>query len=84
MVRTQLQIDDDTYEVLRNTAHKQKKSMSAVVRKILRESLIEAPKQGEQTQETDLKKIHSWIGSGTSGVTDLSVRHDDYLAEDFQ
>ena len=83
MVRTQLQIDDDTYEVLRNTAHRQKKSMSAVVRKILRESLVETPEQGEQTQETDLKKTFSFIGSGSSKEHDISVRHDDYLAEDF-
>lgn len=26
----------------------------------------------------------SFIGSGSSGKTDISVRHDDYLAEDFK
>jgi hypothetical protein len=84
MVRTQLQIDEATYESLRNTAHKQKKSMSAVVREILRESLIGPRKQDEQIQETDLKTKFSWIGLGKSCETDISVRHDDYLAGDFQ
>jgi len=84
MVRTQLQMDEDTYEALRDTAHKQKKSMSAVVRKILRESLIEPQKQVAKADEKDLMKKYSWISSGKSGETDISVRHDDYLAEDFQ
>jgi hypothetical protein len=83
MVRTQLQIDNDTYEALREASHRQRKSMSAVAREILRQHL--APRrQDEQVRETDLNKKYSWIGSGKSGERDISVRHDDYLAEDFK
>ena len=84
MVRTQLQIDEVTYEALRVKAHNQRKSMSAVVREILKESLVEPKAQNSQTQETILKKKYSWISAGKSNETDLSVRHDDYLAEDFE
>jgi plasmid stability protein len=78
MVRTQLQIDENTYEALRETAHKQKRSMSAIVREILRERLV----KGEEPLEPITRK-YSFIGSGSSKEHDISVRHDDYLAEDF-
>ena len=84
MVRTQLQMDDETYEALRESAHKQKKSMSAVVREILRNNLTRPQKGSEQIAEIDLMKKYPWIGLGKSDETDMSVRHDDYLAEDFQ
>ena len=79
MVRTQLQIDEVTYEALWVKAHNQRKSMSAIVREILKKSLIEPQQQDEQTQETDLKKKYSWIGMGKSGETDISEHQDEYL-----
>ena len=79
MVRTQLQIDDDVYEALRVKAHRERKSMSAVARDILREQLGVAPagvgaKRGR----------FSFVSSGASGLRDISVRHDEDLAEDFR
>jgi len=78
MVRTQLQMDEDTYEALRESAHKQKKSMSAVAREILRESLLD-----RKPKESDLKEKFSFISSGSSGESDISVNHDKYLEEAF-
>jgi hypothetical protein len=78
MVRTQLQIDDDTYEALREAAHNQRKSMSAVARDMLREGLM-----GQMPEKPTIKETFSFIGSGASKEHDISVRHDDYLAEDF-
>jgi len=82
MVRTQLQIDDDTYEALRESAHRQKKSMSALVRSILRDHLTT-----ERTEKVcvsaELKKKYPFICMGSTIETDISIRHDDYLAEDF-
>ncbi|MHB1462408.1 MAG: ribbon-helix-helix protein, CopG family [Armatimonadota bacterium] len=82
MVRTQLQIDDITYELLRETAHKQKRSMSAVVRDILQQQLGTSTGAIEPPARTALHAKYTWIGMGKSGETDLSVHHDDYLAEE--
>mgnify|MGYP000990041179 CR=1 FL=1 len=79
MVRTQVQIDEPTYEKLRETAHRQRKSMSAVVREILHEHL----ESGTKSRGIADKDFH-FIGIGTSGRTDISVKHDEALAEDFR
>lgn len=75
MVRTQLQIDESTYEALREAAHRQRKSMSAIVRDILQEHL--------QREKKPEMRTFSFVGSGSSGESDVSARHDEYLAEDF-
>lgn len=80
MVRTQLQIDEDTYDALRETAHRQKKSMSAVARDILKLHLV-AQITEEQQETLDIKQKYPWIASGKSAEHDISVRHDEYLAE---
>ncbi len=79
MTRTQLQLDDDTYEALRIRAHSQRKSMSAVAREILRENLG----LRERSDATGVADF-SFIGSGASGRHDISVRHDEALGEDFR
>ncbi len=78
MIRTQIQMDEDTYEALRESAHKQKKSMSAVVREILKESLPD-----RKPKELDLKNKFSFISSGSSDESDISINHDKYLEEAF-
>ncbi len=82
MVRTQLQIDNVTYEALRDAAHKQKRSMSAVVREILHEKLGLAVNLDVAADHTALQAKYGWIGTGKTGETELSIRHDDYLAEE--
>lgn len=78
MTRTQLQLDKDTYEALRRRAHLERKSMSAIARKMLRESLgLERPDQNLE------RKKFTFISSGASGRSDISVRHDEALSEDF-
>ena len=79
MVRTQLQIDEDVYEALRVKAHRERKSMSAVVRDILRDQLGVA---GARVRARRGKL--SFVSSGASGLRDTSVRHDEALAEDFR
>lgn len=79
MTRTQLQIDDDTYEALRLRAYKERKSMSAVVRELLREGLALGKRSGGQQGVR-----FTFVSSGASGRKDISVRHDDALAEDFR
>ncbi len=79
MVRTQLQLDNTTYDAIRARAHQERRSMSAVVREILHEHL-----SGQCRTARPKPKMLSFIGSGNSGLTDVSVRHDEYLAEDFR
>jgi hypothetical protein len=76
MVRTQLQLDEPTYEALRRVAHRRRTSMSSVVRDILHEHL-------QIKGSTDYTKL-SFIGAGASGRSDVSERHDELLAEDFR
>ena len=78
MTRTQLQLDDDTYEALRTRAHSQRKSMSAVAGKSEGELWL-----GEKSGAAGLADF-SFISSGASGRHDISVRHDEALGEDFR
>lgn len=79
MTRTQLQLDDDTYDALRLRAYQERKSMSALVREMLREGLGLTESRKENTPAT-----FSFISSGASGRGDISVRHDEALGEDFR
>lgn len=79
MVRTQMQIDEPTYEKLREAAHRQRRSMSAVVREILHEHLGNE----EQTRGIAGKTFH-FINAGASGYKDIAERHDEALDEDFR
>ena len=79
MVRTQMQIDEPTYEKLRETAHRKRKSMSAVVREILHEHL------GGTAESRGLAgKTFHFISAGASGYRDIAERHDEALSEDFR
>jgi plasmid stability protein len=79
MTRTQLQLDDDTYEALRVRAHRERRSMSAVAREVLREGLSVA-----EPGSASVRSAFTFVGSGASGRSDISVRHDEALAEDFR
>ena len=81
MVTTQFQMDEDTFEALRKYADKQKKPISIVAGEMLKNILTQPHKHTEQISETDLLKKYPWIGLGKSDETDMSVRHDDYLAD---
>ena len=80
MKRTQLQLDEATYEALRGAAFDRGVSMAAVVRESLREYL--AIDSATAWKLEDL----SFVGSGRSsrtGLEPVSERHDEALAEDF-
>jgi plasmid stability protein len=73
MVRTQVQLDNQTYETLRHIAHRRHASMSAVVREILHAHLA--------IPEGQTQPLLSFIAAGASGHRDTSLRHDEILAE---
>ncbi len=79
MTRTQLQLDDDTYHALRLRAYTERKSISAVAREALRKGLgLTEPAHSVRDMRL------TFIGSGKSGRSDISIRHDEALTEDFK
>ena len=80
MRRTQIQLDDATYEMARRRAFSEGKSMAAVVREALTQYL--APRAARPLTMDSF----TFIGSGRSkpgGPRPLSERHDEALLEDF-
>ena len=76
MKRTQLRLDEDTYELLRAKALERGISISAMIREILEQHL--STPQGP----TPRLKDFTFIGSGSSAPSDLnpiSERHDEAL-----
>ena len=79
MIRTQIQLDEATYDMTRRKAFSEGTSMAAVVREALAQYL--AP-----TTEPLTVDSFSFIGSGRSkpgGPRPLSERHDEALLDDF-
>jgi hypothetical protein len=78
MKRTQVQLDDATYDLVRRRAFEDRRSISAVIR----ETLAAAFETGRKpaTRLTDL----SFVGSGRSSQRPghpVSEHHDDALAD---
>lgn len=80
MKRTQLQLDEDTYQTLRTQAYEEGVSIAGLVRKILRQHLFDSPERPRNVRE------FSFIASGRSDVSEfdpISEHHDEALAQDF-
>lgn len=79
MKRTQIQLDEPTYEALRRRAFEEKRSLSSVIRKLL----ADAMEGGRPRRRRSLKEFAS-IGAGRSRqgrLSPISERHDEALAE---
>lgn len=79
MKRTQLQLDEVTYEELRRRAFEQGVSMSSLVRRLLRDCLGLTPARSGMDE-------FSFVASGRSeqgSLAPVSERHDEALAEDY-
>lgn len=75
--RTQVQLDEPTYQLLRKRAFERGISMAALLREVLKEHLAPQPSYPRFEDFT-------FIGSGSSDDGDLkpvSERHDEALAE---
>ena len=80
MKRTQLQLDDKIYELLRRKAFEENISMAALVRRALESYLTE-----RRTERPGVEAF-TFIAAGHSRPVEngpVSERHDDALAEDF-
>ena len=80
MKRTQLQLDEETYQTLRTRAYEEGVSMASLVRKILRQHLFDAPQRSRKLED------FSFVASGRSEISEfdpISERHDEALGQDF-
>jgi hypothetical protein len=79
MKRTQVQFDEEDYEVLRRKAFVEKKSIAGLIREIVKKEITHGGKR-----EISSIKDFRFIGAGRSsqgGLRPVSVRHDEALEE---
>jgi predicted CopG family antitoxin len=81
MKRAQIQLDEEVYELLRNRAFKEKKSIAGVIREIVRKDIS----QSDRRRSSSIKDFR-FIGVGRSKqgpLKPVSERHDEVLEEVF-
>ena len=82
MKRTQLQLDESTYQALRERAYKEGRSISAVAREILTGALGPRPAK-RRLGEKDFRFVAA--GASQQGaLAPVSERHDEALVEAFE
>ena len=82
MKRAQIQIDEEVYELLRNRAFKEKKSISGVIREIVKKDIFQLDRHRSNSM-----KDFAFIGAGRSkqdSLKPVSERHDEALEEVFK
>lgn len=82
MKRAQIQIDEEVYELLRNRAFKEKKSIAGVIREIVKKDIS----QSDRHRSSRIKDF-TFIGIGRSKqglLKPVSERHDEALEEAFK
>jgi hypothetical protein len=78
MVRTQIQLTEEQSTNLRQLAEQENVSVAELIRRSVDHYL--QTRRGLSEEERK-QRLLSVIGIGNSGVTDLGVNHDKYLAE---
>jgi len=80
MIRTQIQLTPKQAEEIKVIAAERRQSMAEVIRESI-DAMIESKKRPDRAER--LRRALSFAGKFSAQVTDVSVRHDDYLSEDF-
>ena len=78
MIRTQIQLDESTWERVRQIAFERKSSIAAVIREMVRVQV--SPKKKTRLRMEDF----TFIGSGRSrgkGAGTIAERHDEEFAD---
>ena len=82
MKRTQIQLEEGIYQMAKDRAYSEDRSMASLIRDAVVEYLATEPASHDKAVSD-----FSFIGSGSSDPSDgphpLSTRHDDILAEGF-
>ena len=81
MIRTQIQLTEEQYKILKNISAKKNISIAEVVRESI--TFYSTGKCMIGDEEKYRKAINS-VGKFKSGKKDISIKHDKYLAEDFK
>ena len=82
MRRTQIQLDDATYEAVRRRAYERGRSMASVVRETLSEAFGTAsPAQEPQRTIEDFTFVGMGVDPQPPADVPVSVDHDKWLAE---
>lgn len=81
MVRTQIQLTEEQAARLRDIAARRRTSVAELVREGVQWLLTTETKAN---REELVQRFLAGAGSGRSGRSDISTRHDDYLEEAFR
>jgi plasmid stability protein len=82
MKRAQIQLEEEVYELLRNRAFKEKRSIAGVIREILKKD-ISQPDRRPSFSVKDFRFVG--VGRSKQGpLKPVSERHDEALEEVFQ
>ena len=84
MIRTQIQLDEATYERIKNRAFSEKRSMAALIREAVDEYLKVPQKPKRKLTIGDFTFIGSGRSDPNEGPWPLSERHDDALADSYE
>jgi hypothetical protein len=82
MKRTQIQLDEELYELIRHRAFKEKKSIAGVIREIVKGDVSESDHHPSSSVND-----FAFIGTGRSKqgrLRPVSERHDEALEEAFR
>ncbi|MCP4754773.1 MAG: ribbon-helix-helix protein, CopG family [Proteobacteria bacterium] len=77
MIRTQVQVEENQMDWLKSKAKERGISIS----KIFRESVDLYRKREDRLPEKKRERALSAVGRFASGKSDVSINHDDYLAD---
>ncbi len=81
MIRTQVQLTEEQARALRNLASARQVSVAELIRQSV-DTLIRS--SGEIDTEERRRRAIAAAGRFHSGASDISAKHDEYLAEAFQ
>ncbi|RME21826.1 MAG: CopG family transcriptional regulator [Deltaproteobacteria bacterium] len=80
MIRTQIQLTDEQWRILKQIASERRLSLAELVRHGV-DALLQ--QQGGLSREQRWERAAALVGRFSSGRNDLSSNHDELLAEDF-
>lgn len=81
MKRTQVQLTEEQYKLLKDISMKKNTSIAGVIRECINH--YSASKCLESSEEKYKRAINS-VGKFRSGEKDISIKHDIYLDEDIK
>lgn len=74
-VRTQIQLEKEQYDILKEEAFRRNQSLSEIIRMLIEKNLISSSKH----KKINLKKASAFIGTISGDNPDVAEQHDKYL-----